>query len=561
MILRILLLVVIIAPLGLASDFDQDHANATGSNMGIITGGDIQSIDFVSDSPPEWENLTSITSYQDNDSRSYYLPGWEKLLAGIDPSDPDSELTPLQNIQDHMLANYARDLDGLTANDSDDKAIPIASFHRGDGISSKLLDIYNMMGDPELSSVESMYLEKDINSNQFNIDTHDDDGDSIMKDRIANANLNPDESTITYYYEENSKKDVFSTSAKDAARTIVSNFDRIHGNSDLVSYDSLRESGIDADTEASDIDYLTQYPDANAFFSELPDMNNIEESPALVLNDLETSGIMADVRAHMERIGQEDFDRHSVLNSYDISLQNKAGAIISLLDYRPVREARSHSSKNYAVVVGINSYSDRMSLHTSVNDADKMAALLESYGYEVIKLTDQTPDQPTKDNILDKALGGLKQKKDLGKVLIYFSGHGEKKGDDYYLIPQNSNGQISSYISAQELEQSIRGLKSVALVVDACNSGELEKIVDKGQLVLASSDVNEPSNEVWFGPLSLFTNNLFNAIKEEEKVSNAVSLERCFYKARDATREWSKPLLIGQTPQIKDETVGYFYLN
>jgi hypothetical protein len=162
---------------------------------------------------------------------------------------------------------------------------------------------------------------------------------------------------------------------------------------------------------------------------------------------------------------------------------------------------------------------------------------------------------------LNKALGGLKQKKDLGKILIYFSGHGEKMGDDYYLIPQNSNGQISSYISAQELEQSIRGLKSVALVVDACNSGELEKIVDKGQLVLASSDVNEPSNEAWFGPLSLFTNNLFNAIKEEEKVSNAVSLERCFYKARDATREWSKPLLIGQTPQIKDETVGYFYLN
>jgi len=223
-------------------------------------------------------------------------------------------------------------------------------------------------------------------------------------------------------------------------------------------------------------------------------------------------------------------------------------------------DGKARSLKNYAVVVGINNYTDRSSLHTSVNDAETMTALLESYGYDVVKLTDITDEKPTKSNILEKALGEMKYKKDLGKVLIYFSGHGEKRDNNYYLIPQDGNGHTSSYISTEELEKSIQGLKSVALVVDACNSGGLENVVENGQMVLVSSKEDQPSNEVWFGSLSLFTYNLCKAMREEDKSSNAVVLQRCFYKAREATEKWTNWRLLAQTPQMKDKTVGYFSL-
>jgi hypothetical protein len=218
------------------------------------------------------------------------------------------------------------------------------------------------------------------------------------------------------------------------------------------------------------------------------------------------------------------------------------------------------SPKNYAVVIGINNYTDRSSLHTSINDANTVASILESYSYNVVKLTDQTPVKPTKENILDKTLSELKYKKDIGNILIYFSGHGEKDGDQYYLIPQDGNGQISSYISAKELQSQIKGLKNVAIVVDACNSGELECVVEKGQLMLVSSEKDQPSNEIWLGSLSLFTYSLCNALKEEESSSEIVTLERCFYKARKATESWSRWRLLAQTPQIDDKTDGSFII-
>jgi hypothetical protein len=216
--------------------------------------------------------------------------------------------------------------------------------------------------------------------------------------------------------------------------------------------------------------------------------------------------------------------------------------------------------KNYAVVIGINNYTDRSNLHTSVNDANTMAELLQSYGYNIIELTDASEEKPTKRNILEKALGEVKSKRDVGKVVIYFSGHGEKKDDDYYLIPQNSNGHISSYISTQELKESIKGLKSVAMVVDACNSGGLENVVSDDQIILASSKEDQASNEIWFGSLILFTNNLCKAIKKMEQIRGQVLLEECFMIAKAETERMSRKYLLSQSPDIKDNVDGYFAL-
>lgn len=231
--------------------------------------------------------------------------------------------------------------------------------------------------------------------------------------------------------------------------------------------------------------------------------------------------------------------------------------------------------KNYAVVVGINQYSDRRSLHTSVNDAEEMARVLkEFYGYEVILLTDKTKDlPPTKHNILEGALAEIKLKKNKGDVLVYFSGHGEvdDKGN-FYLIPQDAKSNPDSYISEDELNQYTKDIRGLSLVVDACYSGGLYKKDQKiysdsqgmedgkgaKQLILSSSREDEPSNEMWNETNSVFTYYLCHAMEDEAKKSSGIpmqssmqsSLQSCFSSVHDSTVSWSSSHFLSQTPHL-----------
>ncbi len=210
--------------------------------------------------------------------------------------------------------------------------------------------------------------------------------------------------------------------------------------------------------------------------------------------------------------------------------------------------------KKYAVVVGINQYSDRKSLSASVNDADEMASLLELYGYEVIKLTDNTEIKPTKHNILDGAIKEIKLKQNRGNVVIYFSGHGEKdESGNFYLIPQNAKGDPSNYISKDELKKYIKDIKDLSLIVDACYSGELASIKEDGQMILASSDDGEPSNEIWTRSNSIFTHLLCKAIRETRETGTYegdIPLKSSFFKAQRETIQLSRGYLLSQNPII-----------
>ncbi len=216
--------------------------------------------------------------------------------------------------------------------------------------------------------------------------------------------------------------------------------------------------------------------------------------------------------------------------------------------------------KDYAVVVGINQYSDRRSLHASVNDAQEMASLLELYGYEVILLTDNTADQPTKHNILEGALTEIKSKPNRGKVVVYFSGHSEKdEAGNFYLIPRDADGNTSSYISEEELNRSIKGIKDLSLIVDACHSEELKGALGEGQWLLASSKDDEPSNENWMDSSSVFTYNLCEAIKERPKWGGELSFQDYFTKAREETVKWSIAHFLSQTPIACTKMNGRLY--
>jgi hypothetical protein len=236
----------------------------------------------------------------------------------------------------------------------------------------------------------------------------------------------------------------------------------------------------------------------------------------------------------------------------------KMNKIISLDQIRD-----TPSKQNYAIVIGINNYLDRRSLHSSVNDANMFAALLEMYDYKVTRITDDTPSKPTKYNILDVALEEIKNKENRGNVIIYFSGHGDMNAKgNYFLLPQDANGAESSYISKDELNKHMKDIKNLAIIIDACNSGALGDLASQDQLILASSKPEEASNEEWIGDdHSVFTKNLCDAIRKEMALKGRVQLQKCFAEAQSNTIRWANSHFLSQTPNLTDRTSGKFYLN
>ncbi len=232
------------------------------------------------------------------------------------------------------------------------------------------------------------------------------------------------------------------------------------------------------------------------------------------------------------------------------------------LDDYHLSNRREREVQNLAIIIGINEYNDRMSLHNSVKDAESVADLLKTLGYSIILLTDHSGREPTKHNILDVALEEVKLKKNRGKTIFYFSGHGDQdENGTFYLIPKDSNGDKASFISENEFKQHIKDLNNLALIIDACNSEGLSRSIGEGQLIIASSKKNEPSNEQWIGSMSVFTSNLINAIRAEHRTEGRILLQDCFQQAYNDTISWSRGFIIGQTPAITDRTGGRYYIN
>jgi hypothetical protein len=239
----------------------------------------------------------------------------------------------------------------------------------------------------------------------------------------------------------------------------------------------------------------------------------------------------------------------------NITSRTDIGHIYLPEKFPPPPGHRENAYQNYAVVVGIDEYNDRMALHTCDNDAKSVADLLNSLGYKVILLSDDSGTKPTKHNILNVALRDANLKKSKGNIIFYFSGHGEMDSNsNFYLIPQDANGNHTSYISDSELKQYLKDLKNLAVIVDACNGGGFSNAIGEGQLIMASSKDNEPSNEEWTGSFSIFTQNLCNAIREQSRKGDKIPLQECFDEAYNNTVQWSRMHLTSQNPVLVDLT-------
>lgn len=541
-IFKILAILIAIASLGLAAE--KDISSSTSDKLQFLIDGEIE-VPVVSTPSAAGESLAVSTAPKDSSSKEQTQAAMETIIRDIAYSDKINN-DKIGSIVEHRSRDI-NNLDLLSQYYIKEKNEQKANEDLAGKISANMAYVYKRSTEIDTPFVGPYELRHETSLNHDSFLASDAAMDTI---RIADEDFILVNNNSNYYYEKE--------------RTVSGRNDYLKNHLDATKEDTLKEinAGSVKDLSVSHLQYKLSESQQN-IVSDLDNLKYAHGSFKTEADHMETTvtylpKIKTETNNNLNRLIQQS--TFNAISTYLIPADQMHP--IQIPNYLYMNNgAVSQSRKNYAVVVGVNNYTDRSSLHTSVNDAETIAALLEAYGYNVTKLTDLTDEKPTKSNILEKAIGEMKNRKDVGKVLIYFSGHGEKNGNNYYLIPQDGNGQLSSYISAQELQKSIQGMKSVALVVDACNAGGLENIAGNDQIILASSKEDQPSNEMWFGSLSLFTYNLCNTIRDEEKTSGTVILERCFYKAREATKSWSRWHLVGQDPQIIDKTEGYFSLN
>ena len=130
--------------------------------------------------------------------------------------------------------------------------------------------------------------------------------------------------------------------------------------------------------------------------------------------------------------------------------------------------------KYHALIIGINDYKTPLAqLKTPVKDATQVNAILrQKYGFNTILLTDDTPNKPTRENILDALTDLTQSLKDGDNLLIYYAGHGDLS-NGYSWLPQDAkSNSISQWISANDITNQIRippmYAKHVLVVVDSC---------------------------------------------------------------------------------------------
>lgn len=130
---------------------------------------------------------------------------------------------------------------------------------------------------------------------------------------------------------------------------------------------------------------------------------------------------------------------------------------------------------SHAFIIGINDYQELTPLQTAVNDAEKLAGILqEEHGFKVdLHLN---PNAQTIRELLQN-LPNIVTSND--RVLFYFAGHGvamdsEEGQPQGYLLPVDAQkSEIDRYIAMGELHQTFAALecRHFLLILDCCFSG------------------------------------------------------------------------------------------
>ena len=142
-------------------------------------------------------------------------------------------------------------------------------------------------------------------------------------------------------------------------------------------------------------------------------------------------------------------------------------------------DAQPGQGRYYALVIGINNYTQYPKLQTPHDDATALAAVLhEQYGFTVEKLMDATRDQIL--GTLDHYRGSLGEDDSL---LVYFAGHGfnDTKINRAYWLPIDATPDtFSRWISGIDITDRDKAMpaRHVLIIADSCYSGDLTRAVE-----------------------------------------------------------------------------------
>lgn len=191
--------------------------------------------------------------------------------------------------------------------------------------------------------------------------------------------------------------------------------------------------------------------------------------------------------------------------------------------------------KTYALVIGNNKYQHLAALKTAIADAEQVERVLrENFGYATTLLKDAKREQ------IVLALSEYRRQLDVNAdLLIYYAGHGyfDTDVDKAYWLPVDArDGDVSNWISADDVTTSIKGMraKHVLVVSDSCYSGTLarntvsklttplehdrylRKMAEGTSRTLMASGGNEPVLDGGGGRHSIFASALLRGLEQLE---------------------------------------------
>jgi len=193
------------------------------------------------------------------------------------------------------------------------------------------------------------------------------------------------------------------------------------------------------------------------------------------------------------------------------------------------------NGKYYALLIGNSTYTKWASLTSPVIDVNQIETLLKNkYNFEkVIKVKNGTREE-----IFDSFDQLSELTTDNDYVLVYYSGHGDQKGNKSYWIPTDAKKKYSSkWINIKDIENYLEEIPAhhLAIMVDSCyftgfkgsnkidekKSKHYKKFLDKRARIVLASGQNEPVSDTGAGKNSVFGKTLIQSLENSE---GAISL-------------------------------------
>ena len=193
------------------------------------------------------------------------------------------------------------------------------------------------------------------------------------------------------------------------------------------------------------------------------------------------------------------------------------------------------NGKYYALLIGNSAYTKWASLTSPVIDVNQIETLLKNkYNFEkVIKVKNGTREE-----IFDSFDQLSELTTDNDYVLVYYSGHGDQKGNKSYWIPTDAKKKYSSkWINIKDIENYLEEIPAhhLAIMVDSCyftgfkgsnkidekKSKHYKKFLDKRARIVLASGQNEPVSDTGAGKNSVFGKTLIQSLENSE---GAISL-------------------------------------